>query len=345
MLQDDAIDAARILEKGAQLSSENSLDSAEACFAEALAGLNELVAQTLFGLGKIACKRSEFDKALDYLARAREAEPCLSDAYCLTAEIYFALNDTEKAKEWCEKTLEINWNVKNAHIILSWIDLSGPDYYANIEMIHNFLRPATYLEIGVHHGDTLKFAADDTMAIGVDPSPAVEVPLGRLTRVFEKTCDDFFNQVDLVKEFAGQPVELAFIDGMHQFEYALRDFINIEKYCTENSVVMVHDCCPLDEITAARERVTEFWSGDIWKLIVCLKKYRPDLCINVIKTAPTGLAIIKGLNKESRILADNLQKIYEEFIEMDYQYLHEDKMGKLNLVTNDWDVIKGILTL
>jgi len=344
MLQDDALQAVDMMQRGIRLISANSLDSAEACLTEALSGLNNLVSQTLFGLGKLAYKRSEYDKALFFLARARDADPSLADAFALTAEIYLTLKEPERAKEWCEKALEVNWNVRDAHICLSRVNLPGPGYYANIEMIQKFLRPRTYLEIGVETGKTLKYAADDTMAIGVDPEPAVNVPLGCLTRVYEIKSDDFFNLTDLAKEFAGHSVELAFIDGMHLFEFALRDFINIEKYCSEDSIVLVHDCCPLDDITAARERITEFWSGDIWKLIVCLKKYRPDLRINVVETAPTGLAIITGLNSQSHILTDNLEGIYEEFINMDYEYLNEDKAGKLNLVPNDWGVIEGILT-
>jgi hypothetical protein len=210
-------------------------------------------------------------------------------------------------------------------------------------MIHEYLRPRTYLEIGVETGKTLRFAGDDTLGIGVDPKPIVNVELGRLTKVYKSTSDDFFKQIDLMKEFDGNSIELAFIDGMHHFEFALRDFINIERYCDKDSVVLIHDCYPLDDITSSRERITSFWSGDIWKLIVCLKRYRPELCINVVGAHPTGLAIVTGLNKESQILADNLETIYREFIDMDYEYLNEDKAGILNLIPNDWGMIKNLL--
>jgi tetratricopeptide (TPR) repeat protein len=343
MQHDKAIQAANMIQRGWQQLSQNNLDMADETFSDALSALNEIASYTLCCLARIAWKRMEIDKALDCLDRARVADTCFSEAYCLTAEIYYSMNDMERAKEWCEKTLDVNWDVKNAHILLSRINLPGPDYYANIEMIQKYLRPRTYLEIGVSRGETLKFAADETMAVGVDPSPAVDVPLGRMTRVHSKTSDDFFTTVDLKKEFSGYPVDLAFIDGMHLFEFALRDFINIEKYCTADSVVMVHDCWPFDDLTAARERITEFWSGDVWKFIVCLKKYRTDLKIRVIGTSPTGLAIITGLNNQSHVLTDNIQAIYEKFIDMSYDYLHEDKAEKLNLVPNDWRSIENIL--
>ena len=107
-------------------------------------------------------------------------------------------------------------------------------------------------------------------------------------------------------ELGGKAVDLAFIDGMHLFEYALRDFSNLERLCTPHSTILVHDCYPLDRQTADRERTTLFWSGDIWRLILLLKKYRPDLEINVIAAPPTGLGVIRNLDPASRVIADNL---------------------------------------
>src|SRR5258706_5348979 len=58
--------------------------------------------------------------------------------------------------------------------------------------------------------------------------------------------------------------------------------------------------CALPIFTAARERVDAFWSGDVWKLVPCLKKYRPDLSIHTIASAPTGLPVIRNLDPASR---------------------------------------------
>ena len=91
---------------------------------------------------------------------------------------------------------------------------------------------------------------------------------------------------------------MAFIDGMHHFEYALRDFINIEPLCRTGSVVFIHDCYPIDARSAERDQVTAFWSGDIWRLLVLLKKYRPDLAIHTLGTPPTGLGLITRLDPE-----------------------------------------------
>ena len=103
----------------------------------------------------------------------------------------------------------------------------------------------------------------------------------------------FFAHHDVGALFGGARIELAFIDGMHRFEFALRDFAAVERLADRQATILVHDCYPLDRRTAERVRSTVFWSGDCWRLILALKKHRPDLAINTIATAPTGLAVVR----------------------------------------------------
>jgi hypothetical protein len=60
---------------------------------------------------------------------------------------------------------------------------------------------------------------------------------------------------------------LAFIDGLHLFEQAFLDFIALEKFARPGSVIMIHDCLPLNRVTADRTRTTDFYTGDVWKLV------------------------------------------------------------------------------
>jgi hypothetical protein len=143
-------------------------------------------------------------------------------------------------------------------------------------------------------------------------------------------------------DFGGQPVELAFIDGMHHFEFALRDFANTERFCTPRSTILIHDCYPLDRVTAERDRHRTFWSGDVWRLVVLLKKYRPGLVIHTVATAPTGLTVVRNLDPSSRLLLERHDALCREFLALDYSYLEDDMPGKLNLFPNDWSKVQAL---
>src|SRR5690349_5859629 len=119
-------------------------------------------------------------------------------------------------------------------------------YFDLLRRLHVAMRPRTYLEIGVHTGMSLELASPGTSIVGIDPVPAIRRPINHTSRLFFETSDDFFEKHDVHEILGGRPIDMAFIDGMHLFEFALRDFINIERYCARGSVVLVHDCYPLD---------------------------------------------------------------------------------------------------
>lgn len=216
-------------------------------------------------------------------------------------------------------------------------------YLDLLERIHAHLRPATYVEVGVHEGDSLTLVSPGTRAVGIDPAASLCQPMGSLTTVVPRTSDEVLQGDELSRLLDGQPVELGFIDGMHLFEWALRDFIHLERHCTPESTILVHDCHPLDEITAARERTTVFWSGDVWKLVLCLRENRPDLRIAVADVEPTGLAIIRGLDPRSTVLADRYDELCARYITMRYGTIAGDKARQLNLVAGEWAVVRKLL--
>src|SRR4051794_32835951 len=100
-------------------------------------------------------------------------------------------------------------------------------YLDFLAAVHRRLRPPTYLEIGVRHGDSLVLAGG--RAIGVDPRPRLHHELPEGARVFKQTSDAYFERAHPLRHFDGQRVALSFIDGLHHAEFALRDFINVER--------------------------------------------------------------------------------------------------------------------
>ena len=196
----------------------------------------------------------------------------------------------------------------------------------------------------VHEGDSLVLVSPGTRAIGIDPTPSVRRPLSPMTTVIARTSDEVLAGDELPHLLDDQPVELAFIDGMHLFEYALRDFIGLERRCTPVSTILVHDCYPFDEVTAARDRTTLLWSGDVWKLVLCLNEHRPDLRIAVVDVEPTGLALIRGLDPSSRVLSERYDDLCARYVGMGFGAIADDKARRLSLVPGDWAHVRKLLT-
>ncbi len=181
----------------------------------------------------------------------------------------------------------------------------------------------TYFEIGVNRGRSI--AGVNAAAIGVDPAMSLVFDvLGQkpMIQLYQMTSDDFFAKYNLTALF-GAPVDIAFLDGMHTFEFLLRDFINTEPHCHKDSAILLHDCFPVNAEMTERERnsparadkeLRNHWTGDVWKLIPILKAYRPDLAITCTNCAPTGLAIVRGLNPQSTVLRDHFDKIVKDFM-------------------------------
>jgi hypothetical protein len=200
------------------------------------------------------------------------------------------------------------------------------------------------VEVGVSKGKSLALVLPGTLAIGVDPAPRVCYPLRRGTRVFEQTSDDFFENHDPNALLGGLPLDLGFIDGMHQFEFTLRDFMHLERFAHSDTTILVHDCYPLSKDTATRERQTKQWSGDVWKLVVCLKEWRSDLKIDVVDVHPTGLGVITALDSSSRVLEEHYDEIVRHAAGLRYEFLEDQgKDNVLNRVPSDWLSVRNLL--
>jgi len=219
-----------------------------------------------------------------------------------------------------------------------------PSHHLLLKAIHEHLVPRTYVEIGVADGASLAMAPPQTLTVGIDPV-LEQRPLqqARGAKLFAMTSDRFFAEHDLAAVLDGAPLDLAFIDGMHHFEFALRDFMNLERFCESGSVILLHDCYPGDAAIASRIPRRGWWAGDVWKVVVLLKEYRPDLGISVVDVPPTGLGVLTGMNPGSTVLADHYAEITARFVDLDYSAVADDKEEQLNRVPNDWTLVQSLL--
>jgi tetratricopeptide (TPR) repeat protein len=248
-------------------------------------------------------------------------------------QAHYLLGETEAAVSNFQTALTFNPDLPDAHSGLAAINMPGLPYLDWLEKLYRHLKPKNVIEIGVSQSASLARVPAPAIAIGVDPVPSVIYPLQTEAHIFAETSDDFFARRNVRELLRGEPLSVGFIDGSHLFEQALRDFMHLEPYCGPNSLIIFHDTVPLDELTQRREPETHFSTGDVWKTILCLQKYRPDLDIFTIATAPTGLTLVTGMDPRSTILSDNYDRALAEFINLPFSAVAP------NVFPNDWEAV------
>jgi predicted O-methyltransferase YrrM len=169
-----------------------------------------------------------------------------------------------------------------------------------LRSLHQVLSPRTYIEIGVDEGASL--ALSNAKSIGIDPEFIVRRALHCDLHLVRAKSDEFFGRSDGLAHFNGVPIDLAFIDGMHLSEFALRDFMNVERHLSRAGVVVFDDVLPRNALEAARLRRTSAWAGDVYKAVEVIARYRADLAVLLVNTRSTGTAIIVGADPSSQIL-------------------------------------------
>lgn len=180
------------------------------------------------------------------------------------------------------------------------------DYLTALRLVHDTIQPENYCEIGCRFGVSLALA--NCPSIGIDPEFDIRTELVAPTRLFRTGSDEFFDERDCAGILGG-PVDFAFIDGMHLVEFALRDFINLERASHRHGVIAIDDVLPGDISHASRERNTRIWTGDVYRLIPLLRAYRPDLDIRVYDVDMKGFALVTGLDPTSRLLSGRYAEI------------------------------------
>jgi hypothetical protein len=200
----------------------------------------------------------------------------------------------------------------------------GLHYLQWLKEASSILSPENYFEIGTHAGDSLKMILCDAVCVDSRFVITSNVLLRRKnTHFFQGTSDEFFADQSRAKRLFPAGIDLAFLDGLHLYEALLADFINTERLATPRSVILLHDCLPLNERMAERKRrpggddepqnIRDYWTGDVWKVIPILKKYRPEISLSYLDCGPTGLVVCTQLDSKNTSLQDHYSDIVTEF--------------------------------
>ena len=203
--------------------------------------------------------------------------------------------------------------------------------------LHDLLQPRSYFEVGVNVGQSLTLSR--TRSIGVDPFFTVREELRCDLHLVRATSDEFFARPNPMEHLTVPTVDLAFIDGMHLSEYALRDFMNTERYTHAASVVVIDDMLPRNVGEASRARsaykASGAWAGDVYKVADALRQHRPDLVVLEVDTAPTGTVVVLLPDPTSRALDEAYDDLVESFVVPDPQPVPQRVMDRTHAVDPD----------
>jgi hypothetical protein len=195
-----------------------------------------------------------------------------------------------------------------------------------LEQLHQCLAPRTYLEIGVSMGMSMSLSR--TRSIGVDPFYAIRRQVRCDLQLVRASSDEFFASEGALEHFGGRPVDLAFIDGMHLAEYALRDFINTERHAHPASVIVLDDMLPRVDVEGLRDRRGAVshgsWAGDVYKILDALRTLRPDLVCLEVDTTPTGTVVVLLPDSSSTTLTAAYDDLVGAYVVPDPQTIPDE---------------------
>jgi len=188
----------------------------------------------------------------------------------------------------------------------------------------------TYLEIGVRNGDGFH-QIKAPRKIGVDPDRQNYTE--KYNEIYyEQKSDDFFAQeADIL--FTNNKIDIALVDGLHEFQQALKDIINIFKYISENGYIFIHDCNPPTEKHEST-RDGSNWNGDVWKTLLYLKKHHPELKYFTLD-CDFGVGVVYGFSQLPAPLSFSPEKV-SLCKSLDYNYLNTHRQEVLNLKTRSF---------
>jgi glycosyltransferase involved in cell wall biosynthesis len=185
----------------------------------------------------------------------------------------------------CDSTMFENFfmrlykSTENYKIIISETFRSPRETYTyQHQLINKLSNPdGNYLEIGIEYGNTFNKINMKTK-IGTDPDPDY-----RDNNIIIKTSDEFFTNNN--KEL----FDTIFIDGMHQSDYVLRDYMNSVRCIHPDGLIFIDDILPNNEdeqqkIPKVHRLINGIikyapghpWTGDVWKTMYYLLKHHKD---------------------------------------------------------------------
>ena len=198
--------------------------------------------------------------------------------------------------------------------------------YANRALARS-AHPTLYLEIGVREGESFRYVRADAK-IGIDPERMPSMNTLLPGEMFFATTSDAFFEERAHEVLAPESIDVALVDGLHEFRQALRDLLNLEPFMRKDGVVILDDCNPPSAERGSATPIGGAWNGDVWKLPAFLIRERPDLSTATID-ADEGVGVITGFGSTE---APVDEAVIQRYKALEYEYLAANRTEVLNLV-------------
>lgn len=325
------------MENAISLHKVNNLKEAKILYKEVL----EVFPENGFAnhnLGSILVNEHQSKKALPYFIKALEIDSKIEQFWISYIDALINLDAIEYAKEMLEIAGQRGFSGKVFDTLIERTLLPGEsnmmyrahdkNYLSFLQALHQKVYTG-YFEIGTRRGNSL--ALSQSPSVAIDPFFDIKNdPVGNkeCCLLFQNKSEDFFEKI--MPNFLSLKCQLAFIDGMHLFEYALRDFINLVKYSSEESLFLFHDPIPFTFEMATRDYKSipygKEWTGDIWKLVPILIDAGLRDKMNLLTSSPTGLLAIFSPDKKLVLeIENNYEKICSKWknVELDKKQLSD----------------------
>lgn len=205
-------------------------------------------------------------------------------------------------------------------------------YYINsaIRQMHG----TTYVEIGVRDGNCFN-EIHCKRKIAIDPIKNRNfVNLQDGEQFYEMKSDLFFSNY-AEKTFNGNTIDVALVDGWHEFCQSLRDVLNLANYMSPNGIILIHDCNPTSAKKTEIGREGKPWNGDVWKTAFYLNCFQKDLKFFTAK-CDQGLGFLFGFERNNNY-APNKEKT-QNIKELDYEFLKQNRKKLINLKSKRYAV-------
>jgi tetratricopeptide (TPR) repeat protein len=322
-----SMNAADLLATIARLAEQGHDDGAQLLSRRVLAQRPDIVS-ALAIQAKVTCNKGDLSFAVELIERALAVAPDDMTCQVEAARIYELAGDPLRAGLHWQNLIELWYNYPDASRNYLRTYMPGLPYTSVLREAHLVLKPSVYLEIGVREGMSLAFARAAGTAIGIDPDLGqLRKGFGDWPKLYGMESDRFFGDGHYERHHAGARIDLAFVDGLHHFDAVLRDIANIERRAHAGTAILVHDVIPYHARGQAREEMSLMWTGDVWKAMVGLQRWRPDLSVTVIRTQPTGLALIQGFDPENDVLFAKHEEMVATLMPLPYDRGYREQEG------------------